>query len=228
MVRIIMCKFGENSSPIKERFMGNLLLRTLVLSFCFVGSLSAQTAPDTEYVRINGEWVKALIDGCDTFFIMQLEEVTYTEPRTFKNVEDRRKYHRYKNYALKVYPYAQEAIKIFKETNYLTRNMSKRARKKHINRLQKELKQEFTEPLKNLSKTQGLILQKMIERETKEPLYDSLKTLRNGWTARYWHTFGSFWGYDLKKGYIRGEDQILDIILDDLNASYELPEAAAE
>ncbi len=206
--------------------MGNLFFSFLVLIFCCSGNLAAQIAPDTEYVRINGEWVRALIDGCDTFFIMQLEEITYTEPRTFENAEDRKKYLKYKRYALKVYPYAQEAIKIFKETNYLTRHMSPRQRKKHIKRLQKELKDEFTEPLKNLSKTQGLILQKMIERETEEPLYDSLKSLRNSWTARYWHTFGAFWGYNLKNGYIRGEDPILDIILDDLNASYELPQEA--
>ena len=184
--------------------------------------MSGQEAPNTEYIRINGEWAPVLIQDGDTLILLDLDEITFSAPRTFSNKEEERKYNKYKRYAVIVYPYAVEAIKIFAETDYVTRNMKKKQRKKHIKRLQKKLKQDFEEPLKKLTKTQGYILTKMIEREREESMYNLIKGLRNGLTARYWQTIGKLYNYDLKNKYARGEDAILDMILDDLDVSHQL------
>ena len=100
--------------------------------------------------------------------------------------------------------------------------MKKRKRKKHIKRLQKELKKEFKEPLKKLTKTQGLILVKMIEKELDTPFYKLVKGLRGGMTAAYWNQLGKLYGYQLKDKYTPGEDPILDAVLNDLDISYDL------
>ena len=184
----------------------------------------AQEAPNTEYVRINGEWAPAIIADGDTLILMELDEVTFSAPRTFKDKQEEAKYNKYKRYATVVYPYAVKAIKIFAETDYVTRNMKKKDRKKHIKRLQKELKEEFEDPLKKLTKTQGYILVEMIENEREESMYELIKSLKNGFSARYWQTMGKFFNYDLKDQYTRGDDYILDMILDDLDVSYEIPE----
>ena len=76
--------------------------------------------------------------------------------------------------------------------------------------------------MKNLTRTQGKILIKMIEKELDTPFYTLLKDLRGGFTATYYNEFGKFYGYQLKDGYIPGEDSILDAVLYDFNISYRL------
>ncbi len=194
----------------------------ILVFLVFTNFAFAQSNERKEKFTINGVIVTALITETDTFIIADLETVSVSSPRTFKNDEEYRRYLLYRRYANIVYPYAKEAIRIFRETEYVTQNMSKHKRKKHIKRLQKELKEEFKDPMKNLTRTQGKILVKMIERELNTPFYTLLKELRGGITATYYNEFGKFYGYQLKDGYIPGEDPILDAVLQDFNISYRL------
>lgn len=174
---------------------------------------------------LNGQAYRYMVDDCgDTLILATLDEMSVSSLRTFESEEDYKRYRRYRAYAIKVYPYARQAIRIFRETEYVTTHMRKKERKRYIRRLQRELKDEFADPLKNLSKTQGMILFKMIERELDTPLYFLLKDLRGGLTATYWSTIGGLYGHKLRDGYIRGEDPILDAVLDDFDVSYDLPE----
>lgn len=201
----------------------NKVTLVIVLFFtAYISSVNGQDAPDTEYIRVNGEWASVVIQEDDTLVLLELDEFTLSAPRVFKDSKEEAKYNKYKRYAVIVYPYAVKAIKIFAETDYVTRNMKDRQRKKHIKRLQKELKNEFETPLRKLTKLQGYILTKMIENERDESMYNLIKTLRNGLTARYWQTLAKFFNYDLKHQYTVGEDPILDMILSDLDVSYEL------
>ncbi|MEM9920586.1 MAG: DUF4294 domain-containing protein [Bacteroidota bacterium] len=175
-----------------------------------------------ERIRIDGEIVTALITETDTILIAELEDVSISSPRSFKDRDEYRRYLKYRRYAAIVYPYATKAIRIFRETEYVTKNMRNRKRKKHIKRLQKELKKEFKEPLKKLTKTQGKILVKMIEKELDKPFHTLVKNLRGGFTASYWHQLGKFYGYNLKEGYTPGKDPILDAVLNDMDISYKL------
>ena len=173
-------------------------------------------------VSINGQVMTALITNGDTLIMADLEDVSITSPRSFDDVSEYRKYLRYRKYANKVYPYAREAIKIFREMEEATATLNKRKRKKHIKKLQKELKNEFSDPLKKLTRTQGKILVKMIERELDRPMHSLLKELKGSFTASYWHQFSKMYGYDLKRGYIEGDDPLLDAVLQDFDISYKL------
>ena len=77
-----------------------------------------------------------------------------------------------RRYANKVYPYAKEAIRIFEELEYAREHMSRRKFKKEAKRLEKELETEFEPVLTKLTKLQGKIMIKMIERETGETFYN--------------------------------------------------------
>lgn len=213
------------------------LIYISIVWLCGMFSLHAQEVQDstksnaektdeiytTKDIEIKGKVYTAMVSDQDTFIMLQLEDVSITAPREFKDYDEYRKYNRYRRYAEKVYPYAVEAIKIFREQEYATRNFSKRKRRRHLRRLSKKLQKKFKEPLKNPTKTQGLILTKMIENELDTPMYDLVKGLRGGFTAFYYHQFGKLYGYNLKKGYKPGEDKILDIILKDYDISYEIP-----
>jgi hypothetical protein len=173
---------------------------------------------------INGQLVTMVIDqNGDTLFIADdLMTVSLTSPREFKNADDYYRYRLYMRYAAVVYPYAKEAIKVFRQLQQETDEMRKGKRKRYAKKLQKELDDKFEQPLKNLTKTQGRILVKMVERELNTPLFDLIKAYRGSFTASYWNTMSKFWGYDLKRGYLEGDDPILDAVLEDFDISYKM------
>lgn len=177
-----------------------------------------------EYVSIKGKVYPVLITNGDTIVIASIDSISVTAPRTFANEDEYKRYRKYKYYAAKVYPYAAEAIKIFRKMEYATKHMKKRKRKKYIKNLSEELKVEFEQPLMKLSKTQGKILVKMIERELDTPMYSLIKDLQGRFKAFYWNQSSKLYGYRLKDGYTEGENHILDAVLQDLNISYEIDE----
>ncbi len=172
-------------------------------------------------VVLNGHIMTRIItEEGDTLFFSQLTEFQLTGVQNM-NQEEKRLYRKYRRYALKVYPYALDAIKIFKEVEYATNNMSPRKRKKYIKKLSKDLKNEFEDPLRGLTRTQGLILMKMIEKELDTPMYDLIQDLRGKTSSFYWNMTGKIYGYDLKNGYVVGDDKIMDAVLQDFDISYK-------
>lgn len=191
-----------------------------------VEDLSLNTGPDTletQYVEIRGKVYPVLISEGDTVVLAEIEDVSISSPRSFENADDYRRYRKYKYYAAKVYPFAVEAIKEYKNLQYATKDMSKRKRKKYIKNRNKVLEEKFEDPLKGLSKTQGKILVKMIERELDVQMYDVIKELRGRFKAVWWNNSSKLLGYRLRQGYTKGENPILDIVLQDFDISYEVP-----
>lgn len=194
-----------------------------LLFFWIMLIISGSLLGQRKELRINGEIMPYMVDECgDTLILAQLDDVVISSFRQFESTDDYNRYRRYRRYAIQVYPYAVEAIKIFRELEYNTQDMKKREAKKYTKDLHKDLKDEFTDPLKSLTKTQGKILVKMIEKELDTPMYFLIKDLRGGLTANYWNTASKFFGHKLKDGYVVGEDPILDAVLNDLDISYEL------
>ena len=198
-----------------------LLLLLLFFSLCTC--VRAQNSGAQGYTTINGEVFPYVIDDCgDTLIVAELGEMSVSSPQTFADDDEKKLYRRYRIYAQRAYPYAMDAIKTYRETVYITQNMSKRERKRYNKKLQDELKEKFEDPLKKMSKTQGKVLIAMIEKELDMPIYDVIKEMRGGITARYWATLGGLYGHKLKQQYTVGEDWILDLVLRDYDLSYEV------
>jgi len=173
-------------------------------------------------IKIDGEVLISKVEDGDTLLMADLDTVSVTSFRTFDSDTEYRRYLKYRRYASSVYPYAVEAIKIFQEVERDTEGLKKGKRKKHIRQLQQDLKDEFTDPLKDLSRTQGKILIEMIERKLDTPMFTLLKSMRGGFVAGKWQSVGKLYGYDLKEGYIPGVDPILDAVLQDFEITYEV------
>lgn len=197
-------------------------MKKILFTIAFIGLLTGISAQEGR-LKVNGEILPYMVDECgDTLILAELQDITVSSLRQFKDKAEYTRYLRYRRYAAKVYPFAVEAIKIFHQVDYATQDMKKRKRKKYARKLSKDLKKEFTDPLKKLTKTQGLILIKMIEKELNTPMYYLIKNLRGGLAASYWGTVGKLFGHKLKKGYQPGKDTILDAVLNDMDISYEL------
>ncbi|MEY2950783.1 MAG: DUF4294 domain-containing protein [Saprospiraceae bacterium] len=185
----------------------------ILVAFCNI--TEAQTGERSYY---NYE-----IDECgDTVIVAELNHISVSAPALVDNAAIRR-YKIYRQYAVKVYPYATKAIEIFRKQEALTNHMDERYKREYLRLLHKELKEEFEDPLKKLTRTQGMILIKMIEKELDTPLYFLIKNLKGGINATYWSTLGKFFGHRIKEGYQKGEDPILDMVLNDFNIAYNFP-----
>lgn len=202
------------------------------LSFAVVSPSIAQATVElapAPTVILDGEEMEVIVDGAgDTLYLAKrLSDVSVSSPRDFADKDEYKLYRKYRYYAPKVYPYAVQAIRIFRETEYVTANMPKRKAKRHVRRLQKELKKEFEDPLRELTKTQGYLLVKMIEKETGRPMHELIKELRGGMTATYWTTIGKMFGHQLKEGYVVGANPILDVVLQDFDVSHVVVDGGA-
>ncbi|MCH2022145.1 MAG: DUF4294 domain-containing protein [Saprospiraceae bacterium] len=169
---------------------------------------------------IDGQVIKILIIDGDTIPVVNMEGIQITQKRNFKNKDERRRYRQWRKYAAKVYPYAAEAIRVFRQLEEETQNMKKRKKRKYGRKKEKELKPKYIEDLKKLTKSQGFILIKMVERELNKPFFDVVVQIEGRWAAMKWQMLGRWYGYNLKKGYNPKKDPLLESILQDLNISY--------
>jgi hypothetical protein len=171
----------------------------IIFSF-FVSSLFAQ------------KLYPAFVKEGDTIYVDVLNEVEVTAPLIFSNKQNAKRYSRLVRYVKKVYPYAKIAgMKMREYEQILEDTPRKRDRKKIMKQAEEELKEEFTEELKNLTYMQGEILLKLIDRETQTSGYDIVKDMRGGFNQG----FARLFGFNLKDRYDpEGRDhEIEEIVL---------------
>ncbi len=102
----------------------------------------------------------------------------------------------------KVYPYAKLAgIKLNEYENILSNTENENEQKKLMKIAEQELKDEFEDDLKKLTFTQGLILIKLIDRETGNSSYALVQELRGKFVAFFWQSFARLFGFNLKTEY---------------------------
>ena len=107
---------------------------------------------------------------------------------------------RLRNAVYVTYPYARTAGYLMNDINTKISEMkSKKEKKAYIKSREKELKDQFADPLSNLSVYQGKILMKLINRQTGNNCFEIVKEYRGGVTARVYQTVAFFFGSSLKQ-----------------------------
>lgn len=204
---------------------------SIILFVLLLSNLNTTTAQDSSLTRIsdseyfgtttiNGYVVKILVINGDTLPVVDLDFIQVSQVRSFKNRNERKLYNQWRTYAAKVYPYAAEAVHLYRQHEAETKDMRKRKRRKSARKKEKSYRPKYEKELKNLTKTQGYILIKMIERELDAPFYQVIRELEGRWAAFKWQAMGRWYGFNLKSGYDPKDNPMLEIILDDLNISY--------
>ena len=139
------------------------------------------------------------------------------------NAASRAAWTRLRNAVYVTYPYARQAGYVFNDIEkHIANNPNKAAVSRYINSREKELKKQFSDPLKNLSVYQGKILMKLINRQTGGTnCYDILKELKGGFSARFWQTVAFVFGSDLKQPYdASGQDAEIESIVKEVQRMY--------
>ncbi len=167
-----------------------------------------------------GQQVKAIalralvIDG-DTIPVISLNEVeiySFTIPPSRKA---KRKLSKLIKNVKKVYPWARLAgIQLRKYDKMLVAAKNDKERRKIMKQAEKEINEKYGSDLKKLTFSQGLILIKLIDRETGDSSYSLVQELRGNFTAFFYQAFARLWGYNLKVNYDpEGEDKQIEAIV---------------
>jgi len=116
---------------------------------------------------------------------------------------------RLRNAVYVTYPYARVAGSTINDINARLINVSgKKDRKAYIKTREKELRNQFEEPLRNLSVYQGKILMKLINRQTGNNCYEIIKEYKGGFNARFYQTVAWFVGGNLKQDWVLKENKL--------------------
>jgi hypothetical protein len=143
-----------------------------------------------------------------TFAPVQIEAVS-------KNRAKKRQYDRIHARVIKVYPYARAAGDIMKMVDALCQAEPNEARRKELlDRAEEELKAQFENDLRKMTVSEGMILIKLIDRETESTSYELVQRLRGKFSAFMWQSVARLFGHNLKDEYeAAGEDLWIESIV---------------
>ena len=95
-------------------------------------------------------------------------------------------------------PYAREAKRRLDALEVDLSRMSKKERKAAIKKAEKDLTAQYKEDLKKRTFSQGLVLIKLVDRETNRTAYSLVGDLRGAVRAGVYQAFARLFGYNLK------------------------------
>ncbi|HNW99153.1 MAG TPA: DUF4294 domain-containing protein [Bacteroidales bacterium] len=186
--------------------------KTLFIFFYFCFWYTGIYCQTTEDLVVPAE----IYEG-DTIPVLVLDEVVITPSAGTENKSSITpvKYSRLVRDVKKVYPYAVIAgIKLNEYNEIISKITDEKEKKKYMKKAEEELKEEFTDDVEHMTMTQGIILLKLIDRETGNSSFEIVKELRGALRAAFWQTIARIFGVNLKVKYDpKGDDKNIEEIV---------------
>ena len=135
----------------------------------------------------------------DTCRLTYIHEIVVYPPLKFKNKKEEEFYWRTVRDVRKTLPYAKLCFSTLCETyEYIQTIPDKKKRDAHLKHLENDIFQRYKPVVKTMTKRQGKVMLKLINRETDQSSYHIVKAFLGSFRAGFWQTFGRFFGVNLK------------------------------
>lgn len=158
----------------------------------------------------------------DTLLHVTMDTVRVTAQRTWANDTVRYRYNQMKYYVTTVLPYVQEAVQLHRELEEkIHEGMSRKERRSFVHQREDELRDKFDAEVKELNETQGVLMVKLIARQTGVNVHDMIKEYKNRFEAAKWRAWGTLHGFNLGRKYNPDNEIMLENIMEELG--YPLP-----
>lgn len=132
---------------------------------------------------------------------------------------NKRKYWLLVNAVKKVYPLAKTAKEMMADMeDELARLETEKEQKEYVKEVYKAIIDEYTPVLKKMTRTQGRVLLRLIDRETEYTAYNIVHEFRGRFVAGFWQGVSKLFGQDLKSEYGENEE---DAIIEQIVIYYE-------
>ena len=188
----------------------------LLLPFSLAMRADGKDSPseDTLKVAMYVHVSRALYQG-DSIPNVTLHTFYRHSPMKFKNEKARQRYSKMVANIKYVFPIAQLAKQTLLETyDYLQTLPNQRAKKAHIALVEKGVKEQYAPMVKKMSRSQGKLLVKLINRECGQSSYDMVKAFLGPARAGFYQIFAGLYGNSLTKKYDpQGEDKYTERIV---------------
>ena len=184
--------------------MKNRVVILLLLVVFVVPSLSAQR-------RARGFWKQEwTVEKGDSIPLVHILPIS-----KYARKPDMRRYQRLIRMVKKCYPLAKQAhLEMERMERQLLTVKDKKEQEKLSKELQKQLIKEYTPVILKMTFSEGKVLLKLIDRETKYTAFEIIKDFRGGFVAGFWQMFAKMFGNNLKLEYEpEGKDKILEQIV---------------
>ncbi len=191
--------------------MKNTALNIIILLLALLLPLPVEAQDDERKAYIVG----ATTHKGENIPHIKLPPVYIYTPLKFRNRRERTKYDRLVHDVKKTLPLATEIRKIIIET-YETLQLlpDEKAQKRHLDKLEKELKDAYTPKMKKLTLRQGKLLIKLVDRQCDQNAYQLIKLFMGSFKAVFYQSFASLFGASLKKSYDpMGEDSLIERVV---------------
>ena len=153
----------------------------------------------------------------DTTLIVKLPEVDINLMNHYYEITGTASGRRLVRNVRKAYPYAKLAKeKLLGYDTLLLAARNDRERRQLMKQAEKEITDQYTDELKDLTISQGAILIRLIDRETGDTSYKVVQELRGKVRALFYQGFARLWGYNLKTEYnpkLNDEDDKIETIV---------------
>ncbi|MBQ7350050.1 MAG: DUF4294 domain-containing protein [Bacteroides sp.] len=188
--------------------------RILLIAF-FISFIAVHLQAQEQTTTINGYLVSACIYEGDTIASLRMPTLYCFKPLKFKNKRQQQQYARMVRNVKKTLPIAKEVNRAIIETyEFLQTLPNEKAREKHLQAVEKSVKEQYTPRMKKLTFSQGKLLIKLINRETDSSSYELVKAFLGPFKAGFYQAFAAIFGASLKKEYHpEGEDAMVEQIV---------------
>lgn len=151
----------------------------------------------------NSVWYFTATDTLVQTTYAAIEINAYQPNRTKK-----KSYDRLQQKVIKVYPYAKVAGDVMLAYGKLCQTVTDpKEQAKLLDEAEDELKAQFEKDLRSMTISEGVILIKLIDRETGKTSYGLVRELKGKFSAFMWQSVARLFGHDLKDDYDpNGED----------------------
>ena len=180
-----------------------LVILLLLIAFVVPSALAQR--------RSRGFWHQEwTVDKGDTIPLVHILPI-----RKYARKPDMRRYQRLIRQVKKCYPLAKQArIEMEKMERQLLAVKDKKEQEKLAKELQKRLIKQYTPVILKMTISEGKVLLKLIDRETKNTAFEIIKEFRGGFVAGFWQMFAKMFGNNLKLEYEpEGKDRTLEQIV---------------
>jgi hypothetical protein len=124
----------------------------------------------------------------DTIYRVELSNYDINSTRLWANDTVRYRYNQMKHYVTIILPYLNEAVAIFNEINARLNEegLKGKARREYIRGKEAIVRSRFEDRIKTLNETQGVLLIKLVARQTGYNLYEQLADFKGSVPAMKW------------------------------------------
>ncbi len=144
----------------------------------------------------------------DTLMMLVFNPIRVYPRERFRNKKDEEFYWKTVRDVKKTLPYAKLIASTLLETyEYMGTYKNEKEKQAYMVQFEKEIFKQYKPVMKKMTKSQGKMLIKLINRETNQDSYHIIKAFLGSFRAGFWQTFGRFFGVSLKQGYHPGKDK---------------------